>query len=337
MDKEVLSIIVPCYNVESYITKCLTSIVNQTYQNLEILLIDDGSTDRTPILCDSWEKSDSRIRVIHQYNKGLPGTRRTGINNITGSYVTFVDSDDYILPDMYSKMMSAMIRENVDIAQCGVFDVFEDGRIKHRFQKSYDSNYEVYSHRDGFFKIIEDKEWRSYMWNKIYKKHLFKNVEFPQGRGLDEDVSVMHLLFHNAQGSIYFKDEYYGYLHRSSSICNNNDHKAKMKKVYDRTRARMERYHFVAQHPEYTAIMSYLRGMTVSFCIAGLRNVAKSPEFFPNNYFEWLSTEIRAIRLEGKEYNSEYISTMKKIEIIYLKLFPKLYKQTIPFIYKYLK
>lgn len=109
MNKPLLSIIVPCYNVASFLPRCIESLIKQTYVNVEILLIDDGSTDDTPILCDQYAKVDSRVKVIHQENHGSSASREIGLKHIKGDFVTFVDADDWVHPDMYSIMTQDLI------------------------------------------------------------------------------------------------------------------------------------------------------------------------------------------------------------------------------------
>ncbi len=124
MNKPLLSIIVPCYNVASFLPRCIESLIKQTYVNVEILLIDDGSTDDTPILCDQYAKVDSRVKVIHQENHGSSASREIGLKHIEGDFVTFVDADDWVHPDMYSIMTQDLIESKADIAQCGVCDTY---------------------------------------------------------------------------------------------------------------------------------------------------------------------------------------------------------------------
>ena len=124
MNKPLLSIIVPCYNVASFLPRCIESLIKQTYFNVEILLIDDGSTDDTPILCDQYAKVDSRVKVIHQENHGSSASREIGLKHIKGDFVTFVDADDWVHPDMYSIMTQDLIESKEDIAQCGVCDTY---------------------------------------------------------------------------------------------------------------------------------------------------------------------------------------------------------------------
>lgn len=126
MEKERISVIVAVYNVEKYLSKCIESILNQTYKNLEIILIDDGSSDKSGDICDSYAKQDSRIKVIHRENKGIAYTRNEGLDTAKGDYITFVDSDDYIHPQMYELMMRKLREQNADVVACDYLELPEN-------------------------------------------------------------------------------------------------------------------------------------------------------------------------------------------------------------------
>lgn len=336
MNLPLLSVIVPCYNMELYLERCVKSILEQTYSNLEILLIDDGSTDMTPLLCDGlYENNKEKIRVIHQTNQGLSKTREIGINHSTGNFVTFVDADDWIHPEMYSIMMNGMLKENVDISQCGVCDVFTPHGfqfiLKHRKTENIDCTYSKYDKTQGVLKILDDCDWYSYMWNKIYRKHLFDDITFPIGRGLDEDLSIQHQLFHKASSSIYFESEFYFYLHRPGSICSATDVQSVAKKIIDRNSARWERYLFTLNHEEYHAMLEKMQNIFVSVCLAGLRMVIKNPDLFPENYWNDERTKVQSIPLKKKM--KEYFSTQKRIEYFLFTHLPFIYKLIIKHIY----
>ena len=126
IENALISVIVPVYNVEKYLEKCIDSICNQTYRNLEIILVNDGSTDKSGILCDKFKIKDSRIIVIHKENGGLSDARNAGIDIANGEVLGFVDSDDYIMPEMYEKMLNIMYANDLDIVQCGYKKVYEN-------------------------------------------------------------------------------------------------------------------------------------------------------------------------------------------------------------------
>ena len=136
MDAPLISVIVPVYKVEAYLDRCVQSIVDQTYRNLEIILVDDGSPDNCPAMCDAWAEKDSRIRVIHKENGGLSDARNAGMAVTAGEFVGFVDSDDSIAPEMYQMLLERMNADGSDIAACGVEMVFEDGSPARLLTKS---------------------------------------------------------------------------------------------------------------------------------------------------------------------------------------------------------
>ena len=129
VDTAKISVIVPVYKVEPYLDKCVSSIVNQTHKNLEIILVDDGSPDNCPAMCDAWAEKDSRIRVMHKTNGGLSDARNAGMAVATGELMAFVDSDDWIVPDMYEYLYQRLTEDNSDIAACGVQMVWEDKKL----------------------------------------------------------------------------------------------------------------------------------------------------------------------------------------------------------------
>lgn len=127
-----ISIIIPVYKVEKYLDRCINSIVSQTYSNLEIILIDDGSPDSSPIICDNWRKKDARIQVIHKSNEGLSATRNLGIELASGDYISFVDSDDYCLPLMYEKLVSMQEEYDAEITICNFFNEESSYRVENK-------------------------------------------------------------------------------------------------------------------------------------------------------------------------------------------------------------
>lgn len=337
MDDLILSIIVPCYNVSDYLERCVNSLIQQNYKNIEILLIDDGSTDNTSVICDKLAVKDNRIRVIHQKNMGISATREKGIKNSKHQFVTFVDSDDWIHPDMYVHLMKAMIKENVDIAQCGFCKVSPDGKIEHRYQDFYNNKYEIYSHDEGVIKIIEDKEWGSYMWNKIYRKDVFKNITFPIGRGLGEDISIMHEIFNNAKSSIYFKDEYYYYYYYSNSICHNNNIESIAKRSIDHVNAQLDRYKFLLKHPEYNIVLPHLKNNVLYVCLSSLKLSLILTSYFPKEYFRELRKEVLSISLSSIEQDTTIITKKNRFELTILRFSSFLFRNMIKLNHKLTK
>lgn len=143
MDK-LISVIVPIYNVEKYLTKCIESIINQTYENLEIILVDDGSPDNCPIICDEYAKRDSRVKVIHKKNGGLSDARNAGLDIATGEYIMFIDSDDFVEIDMMESMMNNMIDNNVDLVVCNIKYIYDNSeKVKYNQKDKVLDKYEA--------------------------------------------------------------------------------------------------------------------------------------------------------------------------------------------------
>lgn len=299
MNQPLLTVIVPCYNIEKYLDKCISSIVNQIYTNLDILLIDDGSPDKCGLICDEWQKRDKRIRVIHKQNEGLAYARKTGVENTTAEYITFVDADDWIAPDMYSNMMTALVSTNSDIAQCGVYMVYENGHIEPFYAGHPTEAYEVAGRTEGVLLYLENKKWGPWMWNKIYKKHLFENIQFHKGRGYAEDDVALYL-YHNASQSVYLNGIYYYYLQRTGGICYPVTAQAELKNHCDFSDAFHERYDFVKQHLEYHSTLPHLECYVLRISIHLLRNIIVLPQYFTNDYFYAKAKQVRSVSLSKK-------------------------------------
>ncbi len=210
MDK--ISIIIPIYNVEKYLDKCIESVVNQTYKNLEIILVDDGSPDNCPKICDEWSKNDNRIKVIHKKNGGLSDARNFGLNEASGDYVGFVDSDDIISSNMYEKMLDLMKKNDADICSCE-FVRFLEGD-KPYFKE--DNEYKIYSN-DEILKSLLTEKITNHVCNKLFKISLFNNIKFPVGKKY-EDIMVMYKILLKTEKFIASKSQYYGYMYRDNSI-----------------------------------------------------------------------------------------------------------------------
>lgn len=328
MDTPLLSVIVPCYNVEKYIERCINSIIHQDYSNLEIILINDGSTDNTKFICNRYSNIDKRIKVIHQKNQGASITRQNGIKISQGQYITFVDSDDWIHPQMYKFMMEGLYNSHADIAQCGVCDALEENNqilLKHRRTKTINNQYQTYDKIKGTIEILDDTKWQSYFWNKIFKKELFSNIQFPIGRGLDEDNSIMFQIFHQANSSIYFDSEFYFYLKRIDSICHTTDKKKIAKNIIDRNTARWEKLQFTIQHPEYHKMLNKMKNIYLSISLQNIRWIVSHNDLFTPRIKQQIINQARQVQLNQKDLIPQFFSKRKKIEYFLFKHCPLLY------------
>ena len=224
MEKKI-SIIIPVYNVELYIEECLESVVNQTYKNLEIILIDDGSTDNSGKICDKYAKLDSRIKVIHKKNGGAASAKNIGLKNITGEYVTFVDSDDFLDLKCIENKVSILENENADIVQSKFINLFKDTEV---IEKYVNEKNIIYNKTEFLIEYINNWEC-SLFWNKIYKTELMSDIYFIEGRCIDDEFFTYKVI-QNAN-KIIENDRYdYYYRQRISSSMNNISHKKKILK-----------------------------------------------------------------------------------------------------------
>ena len=209
-----ISVIIPIYNVEKYLARCVDSIVNQTYKNLEIILVDDGSPDRCPQMCDDYAKKDSRIKVVHKKNGGLSNARNAGMAVATGEYISFIDSDDYVSDDFFECLLDVMNKENSDIAECSVVKFYEDNRFD---EFSDDLSVKTYDTQDAMSALIAENPFHQHVWNKLYKTELVKDIPYAVGK-LNEDEFWTYLVFGRANKVARINKTMYYYFQRSSSI-----------------------------------------------------------------------------------------------------------------------
>ena len=209
-----LSVIVPVYNVEPYLNRCVQSIVRQTYKDLEIILVDDGSTDRSPEMCDLWAGQDARIKVIHKKNGGLSSARNAGIDIAQGEVLSFIDSDDFIEPDMYQTMIFAMVESGKDIVCCGrIVDLWGE-REKRDFSRS---SPKIYSKEDAMKEVLCLRDIDTSAWDKVYKKSLFAELRYPVGK-ISEDAAIILQILNESNGIFHVGKSFYHYVFRENSI-----------------------------------------------------------------------------------------------------------------------
>jgi len=216
MKDNLVSIVVPIYNVEKYLQKCIDSLLNQTYKNIEIILVNDGTLDNSLKICEFNQKNDSRIKIISQKNGGLSKARNTGLENATGEYICFVDSDDYVNEFYVEKLLKNAIETNSDICACSFKYFDEDNNVwsrEHKINKIFNK---VDAIKDIFTGV---QETEIMVWNKLYKRNLFtqNNITFKNGK-INEDNFIMYQLYDKANQVCLINDELYYYLQRNTSI-----------------------------------------------------------------------------------------------------------------------
>lgn len=215
-NEPLISVIVPVYNVEQYLDRCLQSIVGQTYARLEILVVDDGSTDGCPSLCDQWAQRDSRIRVIHKSNGGLSDARNAAMDVMTGEMVTMIDSDDWVEPAYVSTLLTLMRDTDADIAVGGWSEVDENGKIV-GFVSNMEKKPITYSRDQALHDIFYQKDLTHSAWGRLYKSELFNDLRYPVGM-LYEDLAIAYPLYSRSTRVAQCFTPLYNYLQRDNSI-----------------------------------------------------------------------------------------------------------------------
>ncbi len=218
--ESLVSVIVPIYNVEKYVRHCIETIIHQMYKNLEIILVDDGSTDDSGRICDEFAKIDSRIKVIHQQNKGLGGARNSGLGIAKGDYICFIDSDDYISESFVYLLITSAKKQNSDLVVCG----YASGRMKSFFRFSKEKSLKIECTISSRMALEnwhgEHKNVETVAWNKLYKRKLFESgIRYPE-KVYFEDVSTTPRLVDRAQTITFIKNKLYYYYQRKTSIQN---------------------------------------------------------------------------------------------------------------------
>ena len=234
---DLISVIIPIYKVEEYLDACVTSVLAQTHKNLEIILVDDGSPDHCPRMCDDWAEKDNRIRVIHKPNGGLSDARNAGIDIATGDYIAFVDSDDYIKPDMMEKLYAAIRKENADIAACGFLNC-EGGN-----QTAWGCRDFAGIPEEIFALLYQDTAYPVAACNKLYRRECWQKLRFPVGKTC-EDAFTTYRLIHNARRIVMIPQALYCYRIRPGSIMT----AAFSLKKMDEEEAWRSNYEFMEQH-----------------------------------------------------------------------------------------
>lgn len=207
-----ISIIVPVYKVEKYLDTCVRSILEQTFADFELILVDDGSPDRCGALCDAYAAEDERIIVIHKENGGLSSARNAGIEAARGNYIGFVDSDDSIAPDMYHFLYENMKKEQADLSMCGLFDVYA-GREPKRLPEYY----RVMGPEEAVEMVLKAEIVSVTAVNKLYKKEIFCKLRFMEGRQAEDAFAAVDILMNCKKIVVSSRQKYY-YVHRGGSI-----------------------------------------------------------------------------------------------------------------------
>lgn len=215
--KDLISVVIPIYNVEKYLRKCIETVISQTYTNIEVILVNDGSTDNRLQICNEFKEKDNRVKVINKKNGGLSDARNAGLKNAQGKYICFIDSDDFISEKYIEELYNLIIENNAQIAVCNYEKVSEKGKTI--FRKNIIS--QTISGKKAIEKLNDkDFGWVSIIaWNKFYNINLFKNIEYPVGK-IHEDEFVTYKLYYLAEKVAITSRNLYFYRQVSTSITN---------------------------------------------------------------------------------------------------------------------
>lgn len=309
MPKSLVSVIVPIFMVEEYLDECIQSIVGQTYSNLEIILVDDGSLDGCPQKCDEWARKDHRIRVIHKPNGGLSSARNAGLDIAKGDYIAFVDSDDYVTPDYVEVMYNRLCNDNSVGIVSGMIYRLKDGKITHygknwliKEERILSSNKIAISCLQGSLNV--------FVWNKLFKSHLLTNVRFRDGR-TNEDTLFWYDLGNywvNTKYSLVEIPHYvYYYRYREGSICTSTNIPVDLD-VIQNLKDMMADCEGKSKELEKALYHGYTRA------VYGFLNKLMLHDNWRRLYFKSYQKELRAIQF------SYILSNYRAKEIVYIHL-----------------
>ncbi|MBQ6143013.1 MAG: glycosyltransferase [Clostridia bacterium] len=217
-----ISVIVPVYNCEKYIKKCAESIINQTFKDLEIIFVDDGSKDESGKICDSLKQQDERIKVIHQENKGVSSARNEGLKIASGDYISFVDGDDYLSRDMYEFLYENLEKNKADVSVCGIVNCFlkADGSEKRVRQSSFNGS-GLLSGKEAMSEALKSRIFSVNPVNKLFSAKLFRGEKFPEGK-TSEDAFLVPKILLKAKRVFYSSEQKYYYVRHEGSITTSN-------------------------------------------------------------------------------------------------------------------
>ena len=304
-DRSLISIIVPVYQVENYIDECIQSILKQTYSNLQIILIDDGTLDHSGEICDLYAKKDQRIEVIHKNNTGLSDTRNLGIRKAKGEYIGFVDSDDFISETMYEDMYYLIQKTQAQACICNLYIVTNNQKV----MKNEDEGIQVYDKMQILKEIILDKKIQSYACNKLYKKELFQNLAYPVGKKYEDIGTTFYLLEKCNKIVVTGKPEYY-YIQRSDSIVNQISEQT----ILDYLEVIEKRYEYIKEkYPELEPYNVYYLAKTLLTAYIDKERLETITEKLKQKVEEIYTKVKQAIQIQKEEVEVFFTQEQKKI------------------------
>lgn len=317
-----LSIIVPVYKVEKYLDVCVQSILDQTFTDYELILVDDGSPDSCGEMCEAWAKRDSRIKVIHKKNGGLSDARNAGIDVAQGEYIGFVDSDDYIKPDMYEVLITNLESCHADISICGYVDIYANGE-KH---ESLCRDRFVWNKEEVIENVLRGRLLSVHAVTKLYKRELFKNVRYPVGK-ISEDAYVIMDILDQVRVAVFTPYSAYCYVHREGSI------NTGVYKVSDNARVEghYKNYQYIKKNFPRMELLAYDRWLGAIAFVAHKMAFSSIEEFESKDCREFFVTLRKNIL---RIYRSRFFSGKRKLSVTLLVINKGLYRFLMKKIYR---
>ena len=310
-----ISVVIPVYRTQAYLDRCVASVLAQTHEDLDVILVDDGSPDKSGEICDGYAKADSRVRVFHQRNQGLSAARNAGIAAARGEYIGFVDSDDWIRSDMYQRLLSNINSFNAQLAVCDSLRVF-DGRAPIK-QKRDSAPPFAMSGREALANMLTGAATGGHTaWNKLYSKDLFNGVRYPAGR-IFEDAFTTSRLYYQCDTVAYDKEQCYYYYQRPGSIMG----RGFSKKAMDALEAAREIESFVKENcPE---LVKHADCFTVITCLSLIYRIIASGREKNREYYD----EVKAALYEKRAsvMGGPYLSGKHKAALRLLRASEGLY------------
>lgn len=287
-----ISVVVPVYNVEKYLDDCVESIVNQTYKELEIILVDDGSPDRCPEMCDAWAKKDSRIKVIHKKNGGGAQARNVGLDIAAGEYIAFVDSDDIIHPEMYSTLYSFLIENNCDIVECSYTTELP------LEENASNKLITILDQKSTLWENINGKYCVQLIWNKLYKRETVGKIRFTIGKLIDDEFFTYKVLG-NSNKTAVIDSKLYFYRQQEGSVM----HRAYSLKRLAAVEAKVERAEYIKDRfPElYTDACIGVAGSCIFNGQMSLKYLSKTDA---REAFNYITPIYKSFNIKSKDLDS---------------------------------
>lgn len=254
---ELISIIVPVYKVEKYLERCIDSILNQSYRNFELILVDDGSPDGCGAICDTYAKRDSRISVIHKSNGGLSDARNAGLKLAKGTYIAFVDSDDWISSKYLERLIKVLKLTESDICECEILRTKGNGEDLLNVDSEV---FRIYDTQEALEMLIRDLDFHQYVWNKLYKRDCLEGIFFDKGK-TNEDEFWTYQIFGKAKRVVKISEVLYFYYQREDSIMGTGYNLSRL----DALEAKLERLLFIEDN--FPALSDIAKVNLYSSCI----------------------------------------------------------------------